>query len=269
MNDIDVALAAAEAGASVVRRMYGRTLARFEKSPSDFATEADLASEDAIRAVIRAERPDDAFVGEETGESPGSATGRRWLVDPLCGTLNYAAGTPLAAVNIALETADGVTAAVCADPIAGEFFWTAGGSASLRRGDIDTPMTPSGRSALVDVDCDGEVVGPQLVADREFRRLFGPRVVSTTLALAWVAAGRWAAYVSDGRMDGNVHFAAGIAVCQAAGCVVTDLSGAPVRGGRGLIAAADARTHAGLREIVGKYLRPPACDGDVSDDPPT
>ncbi|MFD2356134.1 inositol monophosphatase family protein [Nonomuraea ferruginea] len=52
-----------------------------------------------------------------------------------------------------------------------------------------------------------------------------PRVVSTTLAVAWVAAMRRAAYVTDGHLQDSVHFAAGIALCRAAGCVVTDLHG--------------------------------------------
>lgn len=78
-------------------------------------------------------------------------------------------------------------------------------------------------------------------------------MVSSTLAVAWVAAGRRAAYVTDGHLDGNVHFAAGIALCAAAGCVVTDLAGEPVHSGPGLIAAADPTTHGCLTEIVATH----------------
>lgn len=93
-------------------------------------------------------------------------------------------------------------------------------------------------------------MGPQLVADPHLRSRYGPRVLSSTLALAWVAAGRRAAYVSDGELARSVHFTAGIALCQAAGCVVTDLLGDPVYSGRGLIAAADPDTHRDLLELV-------------------
>jgi myo-inositol-1(or 4)-monophosphatase len=67
-----------------------------------------------------------------------------------------------------------------------------------------------------------------------FTRQFGPRVRSTTLALAWVAAGRRAAYVTEGDLRDSVHFAAGIALCQAAGCIVAGLHGQPLshRSGR-------------------------------------
>jgi myo-inositol-1(or 4)-monophosphatase len=76
-------------------------------------------------------------------------------------------------------------------------------------------------------------------------------VVSTTLAVAWVAAGRRAAYVTDGQLRDSVHFAAGIALCQAAGCVVTGLDGQPVHTSPGgLVVAADEQTHAALLALV-------------------
>lgn len=115
-TDVEVALAAAAAGAAVVRGLYGADLDHLEKSPTDFATEADVRAEQAIRREIAAARPRDAFEGEETGTTEGTG-GRRWLVDPLCGTLNFAAHTPLAAVNVALQTPEGVLAAVSADPV--------------------------------------------------------------------------------------------------------------------------------------------------------
>lgn len=154
-TDVEVALAAAAAGAAAVRSRYGADLAQLAKSPTDFATEADLAAEEAIHRVISTARPSDGFEGEETGTSVGSSD-RRWLVDPLCGTLNFAASTPLSAVNVALETPSGVTAAVSADPISEEFFWTDGTGAWVRRGDVDQPLAPSPRSLIVDVNCDGK-----------------------------------------------------------------------------------------------------------------
>ncbi|NEA01077.1 phosphatase, partial [Streptomyces sp. SID10116] len=77
---------------------------------------------------------------------------REWLVDPLCGTLNYAVGTMLVAVNVALrDTAAGVTAAV-ADPFGGEVFHTDGTSAWVRDGGADAPLVPSPGTRLVDVN---------------------------------------------------------------------------------------------------------------------
>jgi 3'-phosphoadenosine 5'-phosphosulfate (PAPS) 3'-phosphatase len=76
LSDAQFAVAAAGAGADVVRARYGAALSRIEKSSSDFATEADLESERMIKAVLRAERPADALVGEESGRS-GPALGAR------------------------------------------------------------------------------------------------------------------------------------------------------------------------------------------------
>lgn len=256
--DVDVALAAAQAGAEVVRAAYGTELTRHAKSESDLATDADLEAERAILGVIESACPADARVGEESGRTGTSST-RRWLVDPLCGTLNFAAKTPLVAVNVALlDEGKSTVACVSADPIANEFFWADHRGAFLRRGGSDEALTPSIRSGLVDVSCDGPVdrpfLGPQLLTDPAFRSAFGPRVVSTTLAVAWVAAGRRAGYVSDGLFVDNVHYAAGIALCRRAGCVVTDLAGEPLEDGRGLVIAADDETHQRLVDIIGPHL---------------
>ncbi|WP_033345003.1 inositol monophosphatase family protein [Catenuloplanes japonicus] len=253
-TDRTLAVAAAEAGAAVVRSCYGSPLSRVDKGAGDFATSADLDAEAAIVNLLRAARPHDAVHGEERGQT--GAGERTWLVDPLCGTLNFAVSTPLASVNVALRDHGRITAAAVADPFAGEVFWIDGGTARDGRG---APLVPSAASTLVDVNLDPPFpnrdvfLAARLLADDDFIARFRPRVISTTLAVAWVAAGRRAAYVTDGHLRDSVHFAAGIALCQAAGCVVTSLDGGPPHTGtEGLIVAADARTHAALRELIAR-----------------
>jgi myo-inositol-1(or 4)-monophosphatase len=85
----------------VVRAAYGADHVRHARAGADSATDADIDAERAILGVIETVFPDDARVGEETGEW-GRTSSRRWLVDPLCGTMNFAAQTPLMAVNVAL-----------------------------------------------------------------------------------------------------------------------------------------------------------------------
>lgn len=252
-SDADLAIRAAEAGAEVVRSLYGRRLERFAKAPNDFATEADVAAERAIMDILRDARPADGFVGEELGSAAEATSGRTWLVDPLCGTVNYAAGTPLVAVNVALRVTDSITTAAVADPFAGEVFWTDGRTAHVRTAGHDEPLAPDPTSRLVDLNLEPPLpyqdrfLTARMLQDEAFVDAFHPRVLSTTLALAWVAAGRHAAYVSDGDMRDNVHYSSGIALCQAAGCVVTNLAGQPLHtGAAGLVAAADTRTHADL-----------------------
>ncbi|GAA0497372.1 phosphatase [Paractinoplanes deccanensis] len=258
IDDGGLAIAAAEAGAVVVRDSFGAALDRVDKGAGDFATAADLEAERVIAGVLRAARPGDAVLGEETGHSGPAGHDRTWLVDPLCGTLNYAARTLLVAVNVALRAGDDVTAAAVADPFTREVFWTDGKAAWVRRDGGDERLVPSAVSALVDVNLDPPFLNDprfravDLLADRRFGARFRPRVVSTTLAVAWVAAGRRAAYVTDGSVRDSVHFAAGVALCRAAGGVVTALDGGPLHtGSQGLLAAADERTHAELLAMIG------------------
>ncbi|MFE7412383.1 inositol monophosphatase family protein [Streptomyces laurentii] len=267
-SDAEVALAAARAGADIVRELYGRRLDRIDKGGGDFATAADLAGERAILAVLRAARPDDGVLGEEGGEQGAAGAGRQWFVDPLCGTLNYASGTMVAAVNVALR--DG--AAAVADPFGGEVFWTDGQVARVRHDGDDTPLEPSAAGRLVDVNLDAPFPhapgfrAVELLAHPRFGPGFRPRVVSSSMAVAWVAAGKRAAYVTDGGdLADSVHFAAGIALCRAAGCVVTGIDGEPLgrpgRPGRGLVAAADQRTHDELMALIRDLPGSPALPG--------
>ena len=265
LTDQDLAIAAAEAGAAVVRARYGSTLARFEKGAGDFATAADIEAEGAILDVLRLARPHDAVVGEESGRTGEDAADRTWLVDPLCGTLNFAVQTTLVAVNVALRTDSGITVAASADPFTREVFWTDGVRAYVRCGGADEELKPSADSRLVDVNLDPPFPNSpafsaaRLLVDEEFAVRFRPRVVSTTLAVAWVAAGRRAAYVTDGHLQDSVHFASGIALCQAAGCVVTGIQGEPLHMGvGGLVIAADDQTHATLLAIISDRLWPKA-----------
>jgi myo-inositol-1(or 4)-monophosphatase len=257
MKDVEVAIAAVEAGAAVVLRWFGATLERVDKGAGDFATSADLESEQVILSLLRQQRPEDGLVGEETGHGGRTEARRTWLVDPLCGTLNYAVMTRLVAVNVALRDEARFAAAAVADPFEAAVFWADTERAMRRAGGRDTPLVPSARSALVDLNIDPPFPNApgfraaRLASSPDFLARFKPRVVSSSIALAWVATGQRAAYVTDGDVWNSVHFAAGVAVCERAGCVLTDLQGRPLgQEPRGLIAAADAATHAALLDII-------------------
>jgi myo-inositol-1(or 4)-monophosphatase len=261
LTDGQVALAAAEAGQAVVRRMYRTDVAHHLKVGTDFATDADLQAETEIRAVLTEHRPEDAQLGEEQGAS-GPDSPRRWLVDPLCGTRNFGAGLPVMSTNVALAVDGDVTAAAVAECVGDETYWTDGASAWVRRGGVDADLRPDTSSLMVafnlEVDPAGRRRASDVLADPRFFETYQPRITSSTLALAWVAAGRHAAYLTEGDLRDNVHFAAGVGLCRATGCVVTDLDGGPVDTGAGavrsrrggLLAAGDAATHAALLALV-------------------
>lgn len=250
-SDTAVAVAAARAGAAVALASWRTPVARHGKGGIDFATDADLASERAVRDTLREQRPDDAVTGEEYGtDGPDGPVERTWLVDPICGTLNYAAGTPLFAVNVALREGERVRVAAVAEPASGEVFVTDGARA-WRDGSPAEPLRPDPDNRLVEVDLDRRAPRSQaLLGQAAFHERYAPRAVSTSLGLAWVAAGRFAGYVADSDVSDSVHYAAGLALCRGAGCVVTDLDGGEVASGRGLLAAADAATHRDLLGLV-------------------
>ncbi len=257
MNDVEVAIELVAAGAAVVRALFGTALERIDKGAGDFATGADIDAERAMRAILRKHRSGDAVYGEELGRSGERDSSRTWLIDPLCGTLNYAAGMPIVAVNAALHTPGGVVAAAVAEPFSSQIFWTDGESARVRAAGVDIPLTPSTASRLVDLNLDPPFPNADtfravtLAADHDFIACFKPRVVSSSIALTWVATGQRAAYITDGNVRNSVHFAAGIALCEAARCSISDLDGGG-QAAKGLVVAADDETRAALVELIGR-----------------
>jgi myo-inositol-1(or 4)-monophosphatase len=100
----DLARSVAHEGANLAREMQlgGIDVADTKTSAVDVVTEADRAVEALIRERIEALRPDDAILGEEGHDRPGTS-GVRWVVDPIDGTVNYLYGLPDCAVSVAAE----------------------------------------------------------------------------------------------------------------------------------------------------------------------
>jgi myo-inositol-1(or 4)-monophosphatase len=133
---LTAARSGAEAIAEVLRRGGMQTQAKLVSH--DLVTSADRASEEAVLQVLRSARPDDAILGEETGEHPGT-TGLRWLVDPLDGTANFIYGRAGWSVSVGAET-DGqpiVGAVLC--PAEGR--WAAADPSGVDSGGYD-PLPP-------------------------------------------------------------------------------------------------------------------------------
>ena len=101
-NDLALAMRLADAADSI-------TLARYQsidlvvttKPDNTPVTDADKATEEALRALLKNHRPDDGIVGEEFGNNAGSAE-RYWVIDPIDGTKNFLRGVPTWATLIGL-----------------------------------------------------------------------------------------------------------------------------------------------------------------------
>ncbi len=119
-----------------------------EKAPDDFVTIADRESEDALTAGLAALDPDARIVGEEACAADpalldGIDRGRVWIIDPIDGTNNFAAGKPPFGIMIALVE-DGVTqAGWILDPVSGRLCHAALGHGAYVDGQCITAH-PSG-----------------------------------------------------------------------------------------------------------------------------
>lgn len=119
----DLALVAARAGGQAALRHFRRPDLVVENKHDDSpVTIADREAEAAIQGVVQAARPEDAWLGEETGAADGR-TPYRWIVDPIDGTRNFVRGIPLWAVLVACEHVEhGVIAAAVGIPGLDEWY---------------------------------------------------------------------------------------------------------------------------------------------------
>ncbi|MET0258175.1 MAG: inositol monophosphatase family protein, partial [Methylobacterium sp.] len=123
-----VAEAAREALAAFARR---ETIAIDAKRPQDFVSAADREIEALVRRRLAARFPGDAVVGEEEGGEGGNAY---WIVDPIDGTSNFLAGSPLWGVSLGYVVDDVPVVGAVAAPVLGELLVAADGLGTLRGG---------------------------------------------------------------------------------------------------------------------------------------
>lgn len=101
-EDLTLALRMADAADAITLARYqAQDLAITTKPDNTPVTDADKSAEDAIRALLRAHRPDDGIVGEEFGNE-GVEKNRYWVIDPIDGTKNFLRGVPTWATLIGL-----------------------------------------------------------------------------------------------------------------------------------------------------------------------
>ncbi|QDU59162.1 inositol monophosphatase family protein [Aeoliella mucimassa] len=226
-----VGLLAAAAGGAKLMEWRGKFTAR-EKSPADMVTDADLASQKAIREVIATHHPEHAFVGEE---DPGQVKQLLeepvcWVVDPLDGTTNYVHDFPAYAVSIGAVVEGELAAGVIYNPLTGDVYGAArGGGAWCNEQRMQVSETTQLSDALLAMS-----LPPQARSESpdvlDFVAMVGRaralrRIGSAALNLAYVAQG-----VLDGHWARMIHpwdVAAGVLLVQEAGGVVSASNGQP------------------------------------------
>jgi myo-inositol-1(or 4)-monophosphatase len=123
-----IAAAAARSAAHLLREARPESI-RDKGNPKDLVTEWDLRSEEAIRTVLGERTPGIPVLGEEGGGAADA--GRRWIVDPIDGTVNFAHGMPVWCISIALATGNDLEVAVVYAPRLGWWFEAAKGQGAF------------------------------------------------------------------------------------------------------------------------------------------
>lgn len=232
------------------------------KGARDLVTAADVAVEDAVRGVV-GDALGFSVIGEERGGDASADGSPYWLVDPICGTRNFASGIPLYCVNLALVEGNEITVAVVGDPSTGEIdvaerrrgAWrlNAGGRRQLSTSDESrTIVIEDGKSKGSRREQAAQFTAAAIRADRwDFRSL------GTTLASPYLAAGRIAAYVVF--WVSAIHAGAGSLLVTEAGGTVSDIAGRPwtIRSDS-LVGSANRHLHEELLDLARADLDPAA-----------
>ena len=210
-----------------------RTTTKGDGTP---VSQVDLAVEEAMLEMVRAERPDDGVVGEEVGSHPGSSS-RRWFFDGIDGTHNYAAGRPGWGTIIALDVAGEVAVGVVSAPLFGRRWWAergggAWGAPCSADGSFDsgaaTPLRCTAHASLDDASLivtpfEGALLGWRDEVPRRFVPPPSPRSQCFAIDAVMVAAGELDAAII--LLGGVWDFAATSLMLAEAGGVFRDVWG--------------------------------------------
>jgi myo-inositol-1(or 4)-monophosphatase len=230
------------------------------KSKRDVVTNADYASERLVIDAIRERFPGDAILAEESGQhagvlrDDGSHNGRTWVIDPLDGTVNYANGIPYFCVSIGLVVDDRPTVGVIFDPARDDLYdAVVDGPARLD----GAPVRTSAKENLGDYVVSLALIGRGgLMRERKIapRIRIHRRMGSAALSLAYVANGRFDAFVQNGGLSPWDVAAAGL-IAERSGAIVSGVTGGPwwdprVRGPRTSVVAAPEAQHGAILDLL-------------------
>jgi myo-inositol-1(or 4)-monophosphatase len=222
---------AVDIAADAMIRGQGHVKALIDKGDYGFATVVDVEVERLVRAHLSRETPGIPFQGEEEG-GEDLMSESLWLLDPIDGTANYADGSPLCAISLALMQRGKPALGIVAAPLLGERYVTMEGAGAFRNGvriqvgarEVGDPLVALSDFAFgrkhLDTNRLRFAVIEELVRRSMKLRIHG----SVALDLAWLAAGRLSATLALSNRPWDVS--AGVLLVREAGGEVFDDSGA-------------------------------------------
>ena len=232
------------------------------KSDSSTVTSTDKEFDHLITQVIAHNLPNDIIISEEvdTNHHDTTNSGRVWIIDPICGTENFAKGIPLYCTNIALYQNNQPEFSIVIDYLKQTYYWTSFDHPHIfnRSQVIKLPKLPN---KTIDID-NGYV--PLTGSDLELQSLgkiishlinakWTTNELGTSLAFTYTALNLFSAFICP-----KAHmwdFAAANAFIKKSGGVTTNFKGEPWNlQHSSIIASNDPNTHQQLLEIVQQYL---------------
>jgi len=230
----------------------------FKGTSTNLVTEMDERAEELVVSRLAEAFPDDTILAEERGAARGRS-GRRWIVDPLDGTTNYAHGLPIFCVSIALEVEGRVELGVAYAPSFDELYVAERGrGATVNDEPLAVSTTPTLDECLL---ATGFPYNIRVTTDTNLReyaafavRCRGVRGFgSAVLDLAWVAAGRldglWALRL------GSWDVAAGTLFIEEAGGRVTNLVGEALDLNAPAVVVSNGRIHEAILTVLSQTRR--------------
>lgn len=162
-SDLDLARSLArQAGIIAYERAFQPQSIRTKDQSNNLLTETDMRVEKALIDAIAAAHPDDEILGEESGHTSaagarnGRRSGRRWIIDPIDGTTNFAHGMAFFVISIGLEVDGAPAVGVVAAPALGWTFWAATGQGAawsrIPPGSSEEVVAPLRVSAVEDLE---------------------------------------------------------------------------------------------------------------------
>lgn len=237
-----------EASGAVIRPYFRQRIEIANKLADSFdpVTEADKGGERAIRAILDAERPDDAILGEEYGEKPGTS-GWRWVLDPVDGTRCFITGRHEWGSLIALEKDEVPVLGILDQPVLGERFIGVNGRTELHQAGRVTPLQVRDCADLKDAvlcatDPAAYMTPPQLAgfervkAKARLTRYHGDCYLFAMLAMGFVDV------IVEGAFK-PWDIAALVPLVEGAGGIITNWQGGVWRDGDAVLASGDRRVH--------------------------
>jgi myo-inositol-1(or 4)-monophosphatase len=249
-----IALEAAASATSIHQKSFGKTQKVSRKELRDIVTKVDLDADASIKQIVRGAFPEHGFLSEESPRL-GTGTMHTWVVDPLDGTVNYAAGIPFYSASIAVQREGETIIGVVQSGALSELYIGVKGFGAYRNG---TRLQTSNCATLGDA-----VVSFMLTShynEEQQEEIFARVRTLSSLVRGlrlYVSQALELCYIAGGRLDGHICIksrgfsgAAGTLILREAGGCATDMQGTSFGNGSRSIIATNSRLHTAILEAM-------------------